>query len=50
MLRAADHPVFIQKPDGSYDPEVRLPNLHLAPGAGPVGWNESVLELLNKLS
>jgi mannosyl-3-phosphoglycerate phosphatase len=48
MLQAADHPVLVQKPDGSYDPEVRLPNLHLAPGVGPVGWNESVLELLNK--
>ncbi len=49
MLRAADHPVLVQKPDGSYAPEVKLPNLHLAPGAGPAGWNESVQELLNKL-
>ncbi|MGD2245824.1 MAG: mannosyl-3-phosphoglycerate phosphatase [Candidatus Aminicenantes bacterium] len=49
MLRAADHPVLVQKPEGSYDPEVKLPNLNLAPGIGPAGWNESVLELLNKL-
>lgn len=49
MLRIADHPVLVQKPDGSYDPEVTLPNLQLAPGVGPAGWNESVLELLNKL-
>jgi mannosyl-3-phosphoglycerate phosphatase len=49
MLRAADHPVLVQKPDGSYAPEVKLPNLHLAPGIGPAGWNESALELLNKL-
>lgn len=49
MLRAADHPVLVQKPDGSYAPEVKLPNLHLAPGAGPAGWNEAVQELLNKL-
>ncbi len=49
MLRIADHPVLVQKPDGSYDSEVMLPNLQLAPGVGPAGWNESVLELLNKL-
>lgn len=49
MLRIADHPVLVQKPDGSYDPEVTLPNLQLSPGVGPAGWNESVLELLNKL-
>jgi len=49
MLRAADHPVLVQKPEGSYDPEVRFSNLHRGSGAGPTGWNESVLELLNKL-
>jgi mannosyl-3-phosphoglycerate phosphatase len=49
MLRAADHPVLVQKPEGSYDPEVKLPNLYLAPGIGPAGWNESVLKLLNSL-
>ncbi len=49
MLRAADHPVLVQKPDKSYDPEVTLSNLHLAPGIGPAGWCESVLELLNTL-
>jgi len=48
MLRAANHPILVQKPDGSYDPEVKIPNLHLAPGIGPAGWNTSVLELLNK--
>jgi len=49
MLHAANHPVLVQKPDGSYNPEVKLPSLHLAPGIGPAGWCESVLELLNKL-
>jgi mannosyl-3-phosphoglycerate phosphatase len=49
MLRAADHPVLVQKPDGSYDPEVNLPNLNLAPGIGPTGWRKAVLQLLNKL-
>ncbi len=47
MLRAADHPVLVQKPDGSYDPEVKLPSLRFAPGIGPAGWNEAVLELVN---
>jgi mannosyl-3-phosphoglycerate phosphatase len=49
MLQAADHPVLVQKPDGSYDPEVKLPNLNLAPGIGPTGWSEAVFELLNTL-
>lgn len=49
MLRAADHPVLVQKPDGSYDSEVKLPKLYLAPGIGPTGWSEAVLELLNKI-
>lgn len=49
MLRAADHPVLVQKLDGSYDPDVKLSNLRLAPGIGPAGWCKSVLELLNTL-
>ena len=49
MLRAANHPILVQRPDGSYDTEVKLPHLNLAPGIGPSGWNESVLELLNTL-
>ena len=49
MLRAADHPVLVQRPDGSYDPDVKLPYLNLAPGIGPTGWREAVFQLLNKL-
>jgi mannosyl-3-phosphoglycerate phosphatase len=49
MLRAADRPVLVQKPDGSYDPEVKIPNLQFASGIGPAGWNKAVLELLNTL-
>jgi len=49
MLRAADHPVLVQKPDRNYDPEVKVPNLRFAPGIGPSGWREAVLELLNKI-
>lgn len=46
MLVLADQPVLVQKPDGSYDPEVQLPNLIRAPGVGPVGWNGAILGLL----
>jgi mannosyl-3-phosphoglycerate phosphatase len=46
MLQVVDRPVLVQKPDGSYDPEISLPNLIRAPGIGPVGWNRAVLGLL----
>ena len=49
MLQVVDHPVMVQKPDGSYDSTVKLDNLILAPGSGPVGWNDAVLKLLEKL-
>lgn len=48
MLEAADLPVLVQRPDGSYDPEVRLPRLRFAPGVGPLGWNRAVLSLLGE--
>ncbi|TKS59493.1 MAG: mannosyl-3-phosphoglycerate phosphatase [Nitrospira sp.] len=46
MLLAVDRPILVQKPNGSYDPEVRVPNIILAPSTGPVGWNKAVLEIL----
>lgn len=50
MLALADRSVLVQKPDGAYEPDVRfstrLPNLILAPGIGPVGWNRTLLALL----
>lgn len=46
MLEAVEIPVLVQRPDGSYDPDVRLPGLRLAPGIGPAGWNQAVLALL----
>lgn len=46
MLAAVDRPILVQKPDGSYDPGLRLPNLTHAPGIGPIGWNRAVLDLL----
>ncbi|HWP93080.1 MAG TPA: HAD-IIB family hydrolase [Thermodesulfobacteriota bacterium] len=46
MLEAVDIPVLVQKPDGQYDPRIKLDNLILAEGVGPEGWNKVVLGLL----
>jgi mannosyl-3-phosphoglycerate phosphatase len=48
LLAAVDRPVLVQKPEGSYDPAIQLPNLIRAPGIGPAGWNRALLELLQK--
>jgi len=45
-----DYPILVQKPDGSYDPDIHLPGLVHAKGIGPVGWNEAVLELLDQVA
>jgi mannosyl-3-phosphoglycerate phosphatase len=49
MLKVVDYPVLVQKPDGGYDSNINLENLIRSPGKGPVGWNDSVLDLLEKL-
>jgi mannosyl-3-phosphoglycerate phosphatase family protein len=46
LLREVDHPVIVQKEDGSYDPAVELPGLIKARGVGPEGWNRVLLEML----
>ena len=46
LLAMVDYPILVQKPDGSYDPDIHLPGMIRAPGIGPVGWNEAMLELL----
>ena len=48
LLASVDRPVLVQKPDGSYDSAIQLPNLTRAPGIGPVGWNRALLELLGE--
>jgi mannosyl-3-phosphoglycerate phosphatase len=50
LLEAMDFPVLVQKPGGRYDASVRVPNLMYAPGEGPAGWREAVLELVERLS
>ncbi len=47
MLQAVDVPIIVQKPDGSYDPELERYNFEKAGGPGPAGWNNAVLEVLS---
>ena len=49
MLASVDYPILVQKPDGSYDPDVQLPHLIRAVGIGPVGWNRSLIDRLPNL-
>jgi mannosyl-3-phosphoglycerate phosphatase len=49
MLAVVDHPILVQRPDRSYDPDVQLPHLIRAVGVGPVGWNRSLIDLLPTL-
>jgi len=48
MLAVVDRPILVKKPDGSYDPDVQLPNLTRAQGVGPAGWNRAVLDFLSR--
>lgn len=49
LLAAVDYPILVQKPDGSYDPDIHVPGMIRAPGIGPVGWNTAVLSLLDEI-
>ena len=46
MLAVVDHPILVQRPDGTYDPGIHLPSLVKAPGIGPAAWNQAILEAL----
>jgi len=48
MLAEVDCPILVQRPDGSYDSDVKLTNLIRASGIGPVGWNQAVLDFLSR--
>lgn len=48
LLAVVDHPILVQKPDGSFDPDIHLPQLIRAPGIGPQGWNAAILALLDQ--
>ena len=48
LLKTVNHAFLVQKPDGSYDPGVDLPNLKKSPAPGPSGWNQSILEIIRE--
>ncbi|HKY72551.1 MAG TPA: HAD-IIB family hydrolase [Nitrospira sp.] len=48
LLANVDHPILVQKPDGSFDREVLLPRLVRTRGMGAAGWNGAVLRLLRQ--
>jgi mannosyl-3-phosphoglycerate phosphatase len=50
LLENVDFPVLVQKPGGRYEPSIRLDNLILAPGEGPIGWCTAVCELVERLA
>jgi mannosyl-3-phosphoglycerate phosphatase len=46
LLAVVDHPILVQRPDGSFDREVLLPRLVRTRGMGAAGWNDAMLRLL----
>jgi mannosyl-3-phosphoglycerate phosphatase len=46
LLGVVDHPILVQRPDGSFDRDVLLPRLVRTRGIGPTGWNDAMLRLL----
>jgi mannosyl-3-phosphoglycerate phosphatase len=50
MLRAVDIPILIRRPDGSYLEAVHLPELIIAPYAGPEGWRDAILGILDGMT
>jgi mannosyl-3-phosphoglycerate phosphatase len=49
MLEKVDIPIIVQKPDGTYDDSITIPNLIRAQGIGPSGWNDAMISLIPKL-
>jgi len=48
LLAVVDHPILVQKPDGSFDTDVLLPRLIRTRGVGAAAWKEAVLALLRQ--
>jgi len=48
MLLAVDHPVIIRKPNGSHLTLPERPDAILSELPGPAGWNQTILQLLQK--
>ncbi len=50
MLEEVDCPIIVQKPDGSYDQQIKIPNLIKARGIGPDGWNDAIFCIITKIN
>ncbi len=46
MLERVDHPIVVQRHDGSYDNRIKMPNLIKADGIGPEGWCKAIIRLI----
>ncbi|WP_455377343.1 HAD-IIB family hydrolase [Petrachloros mirabilis] len=49
MLAAVNRPFLVQRPDGSHDGRVSLPELSFVQAPGPSGWNRAVLSLVENI-
>lgn len=51
FLKMVDVPVLVAGPDGKHDTEVKdvVPSVQCTEGAGPAGWNEAVLDVLQQV-
>jgi mannosyl-3-phosphoglycerate phosphatase len=49
MLEMVDYPVIVQKPNGTYDPRIDIPNVLKAGDVGPEGWSKAVLALVSQI-
>ncbi len=47
MLEKVDYPIIVQKPDGSYDSRIEIPNIIKADGIGPYGWSKVILKIIS---
>jgi predicted mannosyl-3-phosphoglycerate phosphatase (HAD superfamily) len=50
MLRAVDLPVLVRRPDGGCLEAAHLPELIIAPYAGPEGWRDAILGILGGMA
>jgi mannosyl-3-phosphoglycerate phosphatase len=48
MLERVDCPVIVQKPDGTYDPQIKITTLIKAGAIGAEGWNKAILNLFTQ--
>ncbi|MEA1970986.1 MAG: HAD-IIB family hydrolase [Thermodesulfobacteriota bacterium] len=48
FLRMVDYPVLMQRPDGTYESGIDIPELYHTPQPGPAGWNSAVLKIIRR--